>query len=125
MEQRATTAEKALELVEQKASEAQGKLRETELKLVENASILSARDKEFTDYKGGEKARKQTYNRGFRDAENSASPMIFQAQKFGFMEGWMAAVNAIGLPEEPSPNNPPADQGALALTPLTTDTLGA
>ena len=26
--------------------------------------------------------------------------MIFQAQKFGFIEGWMAAVNAIGLLED-------------------------
>ena len=34
-------------------------------------------DKEFTDYKGGEKARKKTYNKGFRDAENSAGPIIF------------------------------------------------
>ena len=25
--------------------------------------------------------------------------MIFQARKFGFMEGWMAAVNAIRLPK--------------------------
>ena len=125
MKQRVTTAKKALELVEQKASEAQGKLGETKLKLVENASILSGRNKEFTDYKGGEKAWKKTYNMGFRDAENSAGPMIFQARKFGFMEGWMAAVTTIGLPKEPLPNNPPADQGALALTPLTTDTPGA
>ena len=70
-------------------------------KLIETASILSAREKEFTDYKGFEKAWKQTYyNRGFKDAESLASPVIFQAQKFGFMEGWMAAVNAIGLPKD-------------------------
>ena len=52
--------------------------REIELKLIEIASILSARDKEFIDYKGEEKARKQTYyNRGFRDVENSIGPVIF------------------------------------------------
>ena len=90
-----------MELAEQKASELQGKLGDTELKLVETANILSARDKEFTDFKGEEKAWKQTYyNRGFRDTENSAGPVIFQAQKFGFMEGWMIAVNTLGLPDD-------------------------
>ena len=98
MEWCATTTEKSLELAKQKANEAIGKLDEIELKLTETASVLSTQDKEFADYKGVEKARKQTYyNRGFKDAKNSASPIIFQAQKFGFMEGWMAAVNAIGL----------------------------
>lgn len=55
MERLATSTEKALELAEQKANEAQCKLGETKLKLVKTASILSAPDKEFTDYKGGEK----------------------------------------------------------------------
>lgn len=100
MERLATSTEKALELAEQKANKAQCKLRETKLKLVKTASILSALDEEFTDYKGGEKARKQTYyNRGFRDIENSVGPVIFLAWKFGFMEGWMAIVNAISLLE--------------------------
>ena len=56
MERLATSTEKALELAEQKANKAQCKLRETKLKLVKTASILSTPDKEFTDYKGGEKA---------------------------------------------------------------------
>ena len=75
-------------MVEQKASEATSKLGETKLKLIETTSVLSTRDKEFADYKGGEKDRKQTYyNRGFKNAENSIGPIIFQARKFGFMEG--------------------------------------
>lgn len=70
----------------------------TKLKLMETASIISARDKEFTNFKGREKARKQTYyNKGVRDTENSAGLVIFQARKFGFMEGCMAAVNVVGL----------------------------
>lgn len=80
MERHATTAEKALELAEQKANEAVGKLGEIELKLAETANVLSAWDKEFVDCKGGEKAQKQTYyNKGFRDTENSVGPVIFQA----------------------------------------------
>ena len=103
MERLATSTEKVLELAEQKANEAQRKLGETKLKRVKTASILFARDKEFTDYKGGEKARKQTYyNRGFRDIENSVGPMIFQARKFEFMEVWMAIVNAISLLKDSS-----------------------
>ena len=56
MEWRATTAEKALELAEQKASDLQGRLGETKLELAETASILSTRDKELTDLKGIKKA---------------------------------------------------------------------
>ena len=66
--------------------------------LVEIASLLFAWDKELTDLKSIPKARKQAYyNKNFRDAENFVRPVIFQAQKFGFMEGWMAEVDAIGL----------------------------
>ena len=50
--------------------------------------------------RGGEKSRKKTYyNRGFKHTEDLVGLVIFQARKFGFMEGWMAAVNAIGLPK--------------------------
>lgn len=56
------------------------------------------------------------YNMGFTDAENSCSKVDFQAQKRGFSEDWMAAVNAINLPNSspfkdpsqiPLPNDPP------------------
>ena len=71
MKYRATIAEKALELSKQKANDLQGKLGETELKLAEMASLLSAWDKELANLKGMEKAQKQTYyNKGFRDAKN-------------------------------------------------------
>nr|POE99886.1 hypothetical protein CFP56_68864 [Quercus suber] len=58
MERWATTAENALELVEQKASELLSKLEEAELKLMKTACILSAWEKEFPDLKGGDIARK-------------------------------------------------------------------
>lgn len=83
MEMWVTTVEKELELAEQKANEAMNRLSKTELKLTKTASVLSAKDKEFTDYKGGEKIRKQTYyNWGFKDAENFAGPVIFEAWNF-------------------------------------------
>ena len=49
------------------------------------------------------KTRNQTYyNKGFRDVENSAGLVVFQARKFSFMEGWMVAMNTIGLPDTSS-----------------------
>lgn len=62
------------------------KLGKIELKLAKTARILSAWDKEFANYKGKEKAQKQTYyNRGFKDTENSTGLVIFQAQNFEFI----------------------------------------
>ena len=62
------------------------------------ASLVFTRDKELANLKNTMKTQKQTYyNKGFRDVENSAGSVIFQAQKFRFIEGWMAAMNTIGL----------------------------
>ena len=82
MEQLAMTSEKALELAEQKANDVVSRLGKTELKIVETSSLLSTQDKEFTDYKGGEKAWKQSYyNKGFRHAKNLVRPVIFLTRK--------------------------------------------
>lgn len=87
-------------MAKQRVGDLQGKLGKTELKLAEIASLLSTQDKELTDLKSMAKARKQAYyNKGFKDTKNSVGLVIFQAQKFRFMEGWMAAVNVVGLPE--------------------------
>lgn len=103
MERCATIAEKALEQAKKKATEALNRIGEAELKLAEITSVPTTRDKEFTDYKGGEKAQKQHYyNKGFNNTEDSADPTIFHARKFGFLEGWMVAFNAIRLLEESS-----------------------
>ena len=56
------------------------------------------------------------YNMGFTGVENSSSVVVFQAWRFRFLEGWLAAVNAIDLPKSsmfrdldqiPLPNDPP------------------
>lgn len=39
------------------------------------------------------------YNMGFKDAKNLVGAVVFQAQRFRFLEGWLAVVNAIGLPK--------------------------
>ena len=100
MERWATTAEKALELAKYKTKGLQGKLGENEIKLAEMVSLASTHDKELANLKIMMKARKQTYyNKGFKNAENSVGPVVFQARKFEFIKGWMAAVNAISLPD--------------------------
>lgn len=104
MERRATTAKKALELAEQKANELLSKLGKAKLKLTKTTNIFSTWDKEFANLKVGEKAWKQIYyNRGFKDAKNLVGPVVFQTWKFEFMEGWIAAVNAIQFTESCCP----------------------
>ena len=40
------------------------------------------------------------YNEGFVDAENLVEPVISEAQKLAFKEGWFAALQAVGVPED-------------------------
>lgn len=97
----------------------QGKLGEAEVKLADVLSIISAHDKELAHLKETMKNCEQVfYNMGFKDAENSVGPVIFQARKFVFVEGWMAAMNGIGLPDSspfrdaiqiPLPNDHPIE----------------
>ena len=96
----AISAKRTRELAEQKVESLQGKLKEAKTKLAEAASTVLAHDKELADLKETMKMCEQVfYNIGFNDTKNSASVLIFQAQRLGFSEGWMAPMNAIGLPE--------------------------
>ena len=116
-EGKAITVERAQELAEQKMEDLQGKLEEAKIKLAEATSIVSGREKELANLKETMKICKQVfYNMGFKDTENLAGAVIFQDRRFGFSEGWMAAINAISLPEssafsdlnqKPLPNDPP------------------
>ena len=46
------------------------------------------------------------YNEGFVDAENSAEPVINEARKLAFEEGWLVALRAIEVPEDSSLRKP-------------------
>ena len=37
---------------------------------------------------------------GFTDVENLSEPIMYQSQRYGFGEGWVAAVNVMDIPEE-------------------------
>lgn len=75
-------------------------MNEIEVKLTEVSSIVTAQEKELVDLKETMKNCEQVYyNMGFKDSENSVEAIIFQARRLGFLEGWMAAVDVVGVPE--------------------------
>lgn len=47
-----------------------------------------------------EESKDKFYNIGFTDAENSKEPIMVEAWRYRFGEGWAAVVNALGLPKD-------------------------
>ena len=101
-EKKAQTSEKAWALAEMDM-----KLGGTELKLAEAESLNLALVDEITNLKAAlEACEEKWYNEGFVDAENSVEPIVYQAQRHGFGKGWMAALQAIEVPNDSSLRNP-------------------
>lgn len=74
---------------------------EMELSLAEVESLISARDKEVIDLKVAlEESEDKFYDMGFADAKSWSELVMFQSRRYGFGKGWMATVNALGIPEE-------------------------
>ena len=68
------------------------KLGKTELKLAEAENLNLAQVDEIANLKAALKScEDKWYNAGFTDAENSIEPIVHQAQRHKFEEGWMAA----------------------------------
>lgn len=64
-------------------------------------SLNLAQANEITKFKATlEAAEDKWYNEGFTDAENSMEPIIYQSRCHGFDEGWVAALQAIGVPDD-------------------------
>ena len=62
---------------------------EAELWVASAKRIITARDKEIVELKATlEESENKYYNMGFNDAKNSAEPVMFENQKYGFGEGW-------------------------------------
>lgn len=79
----------------------------TEQKLGEAASLNTTWEGELTDLKAAlEACENKWYNEGFVDAENSVGPVILEARKLGFEEGWLAALQALGVHEDSPLRNP-------------------
>ena len=107
MEKKATASEKARVAVEKRFSELEVKQGEIKLKLAEAASMNTTRVEELADLKAALEAyENEWYNEGFTDAENSVEPVIQEAWKLGFEEGWLDALQALRVPKDSHLRNP-------------------
>ena len=83
------------------------KLRGTELKLAKAESLNFAQADEIANLQAAvEACEEKWYNEGFADAENSVEPIVHQARHHGFGEGWLAALQAMGVAEDSPLRNP-------------------
>ena len=53
-----------------------------------------------------EACKTKWYDEGFADAENFVEPIVQQARFHGFEKGWLAAFQAMGVPEDSPLRNP-------------------
>ena len=100
-EKKVAASEEARLSAEKRFTDLEAKLGETELKLVEAASLNTVRAEELADLKAAlEGCESKWYDEGFANAENSVELVINEARKLAFKEGWLAALQAIGVPKD-------------------------
>ena len=100
-EKRAAVAEKSRASAEKKSAELVTRQNETEVKLAKTASLNSTLSKKVVDLRAAlEACESKWYDEGFANAEKSVEPMVMQARQLSFREGWMAALQALGVPED-------------------------
>ena len=91
-EKKAAASKKAKVLAEKRLANLEAKVGETELKLAEVENLNSAQAEDLADLRAAlEGCESKWYNEGFVDAEDSVEPVISEAQKLAFKEGWFAA----------------------------------
>ena len=106
-EKKAVASEKARALAKKKSSELETKLGETKLKLAKAVSWNTTQAKELANLKAALEANENKwYNEGLNDAENSAEPVINEAWKLAFEEGWLATLQALGVLKDSPLKNP-------------------
>ena len=116
-EKKAAASEKYRVSTEKRLSDFEAKLGETELKLAEAESLNTARAEELADlWAAFEGCESKWYDEGFDDAENSVEPVINETWKLAFKEGWLAALQAVGVPED----SPLKDPNQIPLPSLLT-----
>ena len=88
-------------MAEGKLVKVEDRLGGVELKLAEVTSLNLAQADEIVDLKMAlEACESKWYDEGFADAEKSVEPVVHQARFHGFGEGWLATLQAIGVPED-------------------------
>jgi len=99
--------EKARLVAEKKLTEMEAKLRGIELKLAKAENLNLAQVDKIAELKAAfEACENKWYNEGFVDAKNFVEPIVHQARFHGFGEGWLAALQAMGVPEDSLLKNP-------------------
>ena len=100
-EKKAKVVKKAQLVVEKKLAKVEEKLGGIKLKLAQAESLTLAQVDEIADLKAAlDTAKDKGYNQGFADAENSMEPIVHQAQTHGFGEGWLTALQAMGVAKD-------------------------
>ena len=92
-EKKDAASEKAKVLAQKRFADLVVKMGETELKLAEAESLNSSWAEELADLRAAlEGCESKWYNEGFVDAKNLVEPVINEARKLVFKEGWFAAL---------------------------------
>ena len=98
---RTQSSKKAHLLAEEKAAEVEGRLEGVELKLAEAASLNLAQANQIADLRSALEAyENKWYDDGFANAEKSAEPVVYQARLHRFKEGWLTALQMMGVPKD-------------------------
>ena len=119
---KAAAYKKARVSAEKRFSDLKANLGETELKLAKAASLNTVRVEELADLEAAlEGCESKLYDEGFVDAENLVEPVINEALKLAFKEGWLAALQVVGVPED-SPLRDPNQIPFLSLSTATQKT---
>ena len=104
---KAQSLEKAQLVAKRNLAEVKDKLGVVKLKLAEAASLNLAQADEIANLKAALKASEtKWYDEGFADVENSVEPIVHQARSHGFGDGWLAALQAMGVPDDSPLRNP-------------------
>ena len=92
-EKKDAASEKAKVLAQKRFADLVVKMGETELKLAEAESLNSLWAEELADLRAAlEGCESKWYNEGFVDAKNLVEPVINEARKLVFKEGWFVAL---------------------------------
>ena len=79
----------------------EGRLEGIELKLVEVDSLNLAQADQIADLKAALEAYdNKWYDKGFADVEKFVEPVVHQARLHEFGEGWLAALQVMGVAED-------------------------
>lgn len=93
--------------MEKKLAKVEKKLREVQLKLAEAASLNLIQADAMANMKAAlEACEDKWYNEGFADSKNSIEPVVHKTRIHGFREGWLAALQTMGVLDDSSLRNP-------------------